>query len=245
MKSKLSWLLFLLLLLLGSGLFAQQQLTVEVIHCQGPLFFRGPEKPPDAWEVLTVGTCLGVGTTIRVGDTSSAELILADFCLHLNPETQLILKNLAVEGETLRVELHLLSGGIWSKIMKTLHNLLHYEVVTPTAVAGVEGTIFSVDYLGEATEILVAEGTVAVRDRIGRKVTLLAKEKVKVTSSGIFHPALNAEDKERIERMKQWGQAQDDILHKSDVSKTGQQITAPQKGSNGAGKGASGKGGPK
>ena len=51
-------------------------------------------------------------------------------------------------------------------------------------MAGVEGTVFSVGNLGEATEALVAEGLVAVKDRADREVILRAKEKVRVTRGG-------------------------------------------------------------
>lgn len=240
----------LFILPFSTGLFADDVSTVEIIDCQGTAYFRDLEKQESPWELLTVGAGLHEGMEIRTDEHSFAELVLANLFIRINPGTHLILKSLEKQGRTFRLECQLISGGIWSKAVQTINNLLHYEVVTPTAVAGVEGTNFSVDCSPETTEVLVAEGLVLVqiRDFSGRELILEANEKAMVSSAGIFRLELQEQDDENVAKMNRWGRDKERVFQqKADANKAGQAKTdkkhGPEQGGPGAQGGTGGQGG--
>lgn len=240
----------LFMLLFSTALFADNEFMAEITDCQGTAYFRNLAKPDSPWELLTVDTVLHEEMEIYTDKDSFVELVLGNLFVRINPGTRLVLKNLAKQGGTVRLECQLISGGIWSKVIKTINNLLHYEVVTPTAVAGVEGTNFSVDASTEATEVLVAEGLVLVqiRDFSGRELILEANEKAMVSSAGIFRLELQEQDDENVAKMNRWGRDKERVFQqKADANKAGQAKTdkkhGPEQGGPGAQGGTGGQGG--
>lgn len=202
-KYRLLILPVLILLIFSASLFSALENEVEVISLSGKVYYRSNVQ--SAWEVLKAGDRLRVGTEIRTEEHSGTELNLENVFVRLDPGTHLVIKKLERSENTLRIELTLVSGTIWSKVVKVLGNLVFYEVTTPTAVAGVEGTLFDISYQLENTEILVAEGLVKVKDNFGRELLVGAMEKVKVTAEGIFRLRFGEEDQEVIEQMRRWG----------------------------------------
>ena len=202
-RHRLTILFVFILLAFSTGLFSALEVEVEVISCNGEVSYRLAEQ--SAWESLKVGDRLRIGTEIRTEESCGAELNLGNVFVKLDPGTHLVIKKLERSENMLRIELNLASGAIWSKVAKILGNLVFYEVITPTAVAGVEGTLFGTSYRSEYTEILVAEGLVKVRDNFGREILMSAKEKAKVTVEGIFRLRFGEEDQETVEQMRRWG----------------------------------------
>jgi len=202
-KHRLLVLFIAILLIFSASLFSALENEVAVISLIGKVCYR--LNGQSAWEVLRAGDRLRVGTEIRTEENSGTELNLENVFIRLDPGTHLVIKKLERSENMLRIELTLVSGSIWSRIVKVLDNLVFYEVTTPTAVAGVEGTLFDISYQPESTEVLVAEGLVKVKDNFGRELLIGAEEKVKVTAEGIFRLRFGEEDQEVIEQMRGWG----------------------------------------
>jgi hypothetical protein len=245
----------LFILPFSTVLLADNEFMAEITDYQGTAYFRNFEKPENPWELLTVGVGLHKGMEIYTDEHSFVELVLANLFIRINPGTHFVLKSLAKQGRTVRLECQLISGEIWSKAVKSINNLLHYEVVTPTAIAGVEGTNFSVDCSSEATEVLVAEGLVLlkVRNVSGGKLALEANEKARVSTEGILRLELREHDEENIGRMNRWGRDKEKVFEeKAKANKTGQAnpvkkygLGQGEPGTQGGSGGQSGKGGAK
>ncbi len=118
------------------------------------------------WSTATPNQILYALDEIRVLAKSRAELILDNqSVMRLSENTHLALKQLDVETaskkETTSVGLAL--GKLWTKASKVFNRSSRLEVRTPTAIAGVQGTVYSVNVENErATQIQVYDGAVAV-----------------------------------------------------------------------------------
>lgn len=107
-----------------------------------------------------VQTALKPGDEVRTHARSRAEIRLGDGVLvRLKENTVFKLERLKSRKGTLNVALRLLKGKILLKVGK-LGSGSRVRVRTPTAVAGVRGTMFVVDAQAAKTEIKVLEGTV-------------------------------------------------------------------------------------
>lgn len=111
---------------------------------------------------------VAAGDTLRTGDGASLNLRWLDGTrMRLGPNSVVtILKcqvNSMTKAETSLFRLDL--GRVWIRVLKTLSSKSKFEVMTPTATAGVRGTVFSVavDPAGKTT-VSVIEGKVMVRD---------------------------------------------------------------------------------
>lgn len=103
---------------------------------------------------------------IKVLAQSRAELILdSQSVMRLSENTLLTLHKLeeetASQKETTRMDLSL--GKLWTRAAKFFNPTSRLEVRTPTAIAGVQGTIYQVSVINErSTNIQVFEGAVNV-----------------------------------------------------------------------------------
>jgi hypothetical protein len=167
---------FLLVLTAGAaraqneaGLFAAIQGKVEVLR-------RG------SWVDASVGTAIQVGDRVRTGAGDRAKLVMSDdSVLDLAPGTEIIVDDLAFEPDTPRVQsaLRLFQGRVRAWVGESYHlPRAHYEIETPTAVAGVRGTEFiaSYDVDSEVTEVI---GLVEHVDVVG-KIAAMGGGKVQV-----------------------------------------------------------------
>ena len=142
------------------------------------------------WSAAAPNQLLYARDEIRVLSKSRAELILDNqSVLRLSENTQLTLRQLDTESaskkETTSVGLSL--GKLWTKASKVFNPSSRLEVRTPTAIAGVQGTVYQVNVENERkTEIQVYDGAVAVWNPAppqasssgGSKAVLAAPQKV-------------------------------------------------------------------
>ena len=94
--------------------------------------------------------------------------------IRLEPNTELLVEKCQVaqgaEYSSFRLDL----GNVWIRVLKLLSQQDKFEIQTPTATAGVRGTIFAVEVASDgATEIQVYEGEVKVES--GGKQLRVAK----------------------------------------------------------------------
>ncbi len=143
-----------------------------------------------AWSSAAPNQILYALDEIRALAKSRAELILDNqSVLRLSENTHLALKQLDVEPaskkETTSVGLSL--GKLWTKASKVFNRSSRLEVRTPTAIAGVQGTVYAVNVENErATNIQVYDGAVAVTNPLppsgprpeGAKPVLAAPQKI-------------------------------------------------------------------
>ncbi len=118
------------------------------------------------WSPARPNQILNEKDQVRVLAESRAELILdSQSVLRLSENTLLILHRLeeetASQKETTRMNLSL--GKLWTRAAKLFNPASRLEVRTPTAIAGVQGTVYQVNVIDErSTNIQVFEGTVQV-----------------------------------------------------------------------------------
>jgi len=103
---------------------------------------------------------------VKVPAKSRAELILDNqSVLRLAENTLLSIQSLQEEAatqiQTARMELAL--GKLWTRAAKLFHPASRYDIKTPTAIAGVQGTIYQVQVAEDrSTKIRVFQGAVNI-----------------------------------------------------------------------------------
>ena len=127
-----------------------------------------------AWQPLVQKLAVKVGDNVRTGKNSQVEFVYADGTrFKLMPESQLTVSrasyNSALKSED--SDLHLTQGKVFVRIMKSLTPSSSFQVDTPTAVAAVRGTIFSVEAKEGRTQVAVWKGHVDVSSTNGKEQT--------------------------------------------------------------------------
>jgi hypothetical protein len=119
-----------------------------------------------------VGQPLFTGDSVMTGKDSKAEVSFMDgTSVRISERTRLVV----AQADTLR-SLKLLWGKLWAKVAKLSSAQCRFQVETPTAVAGVRGTVFRVEVDPDAaTRVAVEEGEVEVSEpRLSPRMVRLA-----------------------------------------------------------------------
>ncbi|MBI3784639.1 MAG: FecR domain-containing protein [Deltaproteobacteria bacterium] len=152
-----------------AGVFAAVQGKVEVQR-------RG------AWQDATIGTPFQVGDRMRTGAGDRAKLVLRDdSVLDMAPGSEIVVDDMVTDPAQQKVQsaLRLFQGRVRAWVSEAYHQpRAHYEIETPTAVAGVRGTEFiaAYDIDTEATEII---GLVEDVDVVG-KIAAMSGGRVRI-----------------------------------------------------------------
>lgn len=141
---------------------------------------------------LADGTGISAADTVRTGAGSAALLAMADGTeLAVGPESELTLEDFINQaGASVgKFTLDVVSGAM--RFATGTMDKSAYTIRTPSAVAAVRGTIFSiyVTDVGE-TYIAVEEGTVVLRSRKGTKFTVPAGASMFLNKAGEVDGAL-------------------------------------------------------
>jgi hypothetical protein len=112
------------------------------------------------------------GDTVRVGDRINTDqtakvkiLLIDDSVLAIGPRSQVVLDELSLSGDSRTGRLNVLLGRFKIAIAAWLGGRSDYEVRTPTAVAGVRGTVLWGDTQLDA--ICALQGDVQIRSLQG------------------------------------------------------------------------------
>ncbi|MHB8993751.1 MAG: FecR family protein [Armatimonadota bacterium] len=140
------------------------QRVAAVSDAQGPI----QVKPRGQEEFVLLGdrARVNAGDVVKTGDKAGLVLSWLDGTrMRIGPNTVMtVLKcqiNTVNNSETTMFKLDL--GRVWIRVLKVLSQKSKFEVVTPTATAGVRGTVFSVAVSPEGkTTVSVVEGAVAL-----------------------------------------------------------------------------------
>jgi len=88
------------------------------------------------------GDVVAVADTVVTDATSKVKILLADdSVLTIGPKSRVILQQFMLETESRTVQLQVLAGRFKVAIAKFFGKSSDYHVTTPTAVAGVRGTV--------------------------------------------------------------------------------------------------------
>jgi hypothetical protein len=122
------------------------------------------------------------GDMVSTDDGSEAELKLSDgSILKLRDKSKLEIERMEKQKKPVTTinSFKLASGKILGSIRKLSSKNSKFTVSTPTAVAGIRGTVFGVFVEGDSTELDVLNGEVAVQGDTGPEV--MVKEKMTTT----------------------------------------------------------------
>ena len=139
---------------------------------------KGSQVPVPAVMKMTVYP----GDMISTDDGSEAELKLSDgSILKLKDKGRLEIERMERQKKPLTTinSFRLAAGKILGSIRKLSSKESKFTVSTPTAVAGIRGTVFGVFVEGDSTELNVLKGEVAIQGDAGNEV--LVKDKMMIT----------------------------------------------------------------
>jgi hypothetical protein len=120
----------------------------------------------DEFKALAAGDMIKTGDVIRSGVASTAEFKWADGTRwKIMPQTEITVAKSTHNAikKADQSQLKLSSGKVFIRIVQSLKPASQFQVETPTAVAAVRGTIFSVEYKNGQSEIAVFKGAVQVK----------------------------------------------------------------------------------
>ncbi|MFW6238615.1 MAG: FecR family protein [Halanaerobiales bacterium] len=160
------------------------------------------------WQKFDSGDSIDTGDRIRTGEDSRMELVYDNAVLLMDAETEIVIEegNEIGEGRSARVKVT--RGRIWTTVKKVWEGLTSFEAVTPTAVAGVRGTVFSLGVEEEGTTLSVKEGRVRLEDREKtEEVEVESGQMARVDEGRVGTPEKidGAEEKEwEVDDIKDW-----------------------------------------
>ncbi|MCG8513415.1 MAG: FecR family protein [Halanaerobiales bacterium] len=127
------------------------------------------------WQQLTANDRLMVGDIIKTGVDSSLEIsFVQDIYVKIGQQSRVIIGQRTVTEKGPAYSLELKAGQLWARVKDAWQELTRFEVVTPSAVAGVRGTLFSVAFINNQTIVTVKEGKVEVRDAASTSRKIIA-----------------------------------------------------------------------
>ncbi|NMA94087.1 MAG: hypothetical protein GX975_05440 [Clostridiales bacterium] len=168
-----------LLLLLCAGSFeaytavAASNTSAEMTELEGSVQVKraGSEKSFKAF----VRMKLDEGDTVITGTDSRAVLVYEDVEIIIPHSSVVVFSGLKKSGDKETTYITIKSGGVGCKVNKKLSEGSKFEVRTPTAVMGIRGTEFYVQYRNGFLDILVGNGRVGMRYNLRRNGTLASQ----------------------------------------------------------------------
>lgn len=124
---------------------------------------QNPARAP-GWKPARLRAKVFLNDQLRTEVESSTELLWANGgVLRMAEQSSLTVTEQPKEENSLDPGLKVLKGRVWANMHKISNTGKQFSVESPTAVAGIRGTIFRVDVGADSsTDVLVYEGKVAV-----------------------------------------------------------------------------------
>lgn len=171
--------------LAGTLAIVQQHAVVDVAAGEAEVLLRGGgERVP-----AEVGRLVRAGDVVRTGPDGCVHLRWVRWAggmrIKIGPEARFevvrAVRNRSTEDEESRLRVD--RGKIWVRLRRALTGRSKFEVETPTVVAAVRGTVFSVAVAENgATEVEVLEGQVKVTGTEGAEGTLTGGSQTRLGS---------------------------------------------------------------
>jgi hypothetical protein len=193
MKKALAWILVFVFAFSYFPATGNDTYQIEVVAIKGevkretsnPIFqFLGLTT----WQNLSEGDLLQPGDKIKTGEGSLLELIFANGTYtHIGEKSRVVIgQNRQTEqgtSSTVRIN----QGRIWAKVKRAWREITKFKVITPSAVAGVKGTVFTVA-VRDSTILSVKEGVVKFTERETKKNVLVRKNMMSTVSREKIEP---------------------------------------------------------
>ncbi|AGB41282.1 Fe2+-dicitrate sensor, membrane component [Halobacteroides halobius DSM 5150] len=201
--------LIAILTVLILNLFPRQTLantTIKLKHLEGKVLYKedGWWFFTNKWKQVKSQVELEVGDKIRTKTDSKAVLIFTNQAqVLIEDQSKLeVTKNQA--GKLDLKKLKLTIGEVIVKFIDQFGG--RFKIETPSAVAGVRGTTFSVEVTNsQVTKVAVTEGKVAVSSAVGEvKITAGQMAKVKNKQTKPQVSAISAKGKIKWHKKKKW-----------------------------------------
>ena len=191
----------ILALVVGQSLVISQNLAY-VSDSAGQVSAKSPRAAD--FHPLVAGTDVVAGTQIHTGPGGMATLQWIDGTrLRLGANAIMTVLqcqiNRTSHAETSLFKLD--AGEIMVRVRKLLSGQSKFEIRTPTATAGVRGTIFTVKVAPSGTQIEVLEGKVQV-DASGKQVDVTPGKELDATATGAQVANLSPEEQAAWDREK-------------------------------------------
>jgi len=139
-------------------------ISAETTYTKGNVYSGPSQKGP--WSDLKPGMSVAAGHFIKTSQKGIVELTLPDGSIVRLASNSLLKidKSLFPKTGLRNFSARLFLGSVWSNVTKLSGKKKHvYRIQTPTAMAGVRGTIYQVKTAADkSTDILVYEGKVGV-----------------------------------------------------------------------------------
>ena len=147
--------------------------AAEIIYVEGSVQVQGSKE--DSWHKAERGTKVDIGDKIRTARNSRADVALDDAkknTIRIDPKTLVVL-NSANPGTIDKLDLS--RGKVYAKV-ENIKSGLAFEVTTPSSVAGVRGSAYSVYAERDEDEIQALKDTTFVQtyDANGKLITELS-----------------------------------------------------------------------
>jgi hypothetical protein len=162
------------------------ELPWKTVAASGEVLSRSNLAPEDAWEKVRRGNSYESLTYMRTGKRGKATFAQERHILIVRSNSSLRLPQIDSADPDSQVFQD--SGRVTYEVDGSQTD--HFEVVTPYLIAGVKGTVFTVEVTGQSAKVHVVEGVVEVSSRFRElSVELQAGEEVLV----------DAEETDRLE----------------------------------------------
>ena len=154
----------LVMLALPMATIATAGETAWVAQINGaPTLSRGGTSSP-----LQRGASVQAGDTVETNETSKVKLLLADdSVLAIGPRSRVVIDAFELGESSRKARLHVLVGRFKLAVSKFFAGPTEYEVTTPTAVAGVRGTVLWGDT--ELDAVCALDGRIKIRPLSSKK----------------------------------------------------------------------------
>ncbi|MBN2119602.1 MAG: FecR domain-containing protein [Candidatus Omnitrophica bacterium] len=152
----------------------QADLKAKITAISGDVKIRKPKSI--LWDKAKQNQVITKGYQIRTGYEGKAKLEVSSNIISLKPNTTLILSQASVNKFTNKyTNIFECPEGKAKFEIKDQKNLSEFQVKTPTAVAGARGTIFFLFVTSAATEALVEQGLILLRNAISGQIQTLTE----------------------------------------------------------------------
>lgn len=131
------------------------------------------------WAPAVLKMPLGSGDKVATQDGAELEIKLDDgSMLKMRDKGLMAIDRMEKQRKPLTTltSLQAVSGKILGCVRKMASKESKFDISTPTAVAGIRGTVFAVFVEGDSTELDVVQGQVAVAGQTGREVLVGEKQ---------------------------------------------------------------------
>ncbi len=136
----------------------------------------------ETWRPAFIKMSLYTGDKVKCEELAETEIIMNDgsiIKLKDNSLMEIELMERDKKEKTTRTALKVYQGKVLGSIKKLSSKSSKFTVTTPTAVAGIRGTVFGVFVEGDSTELNVLKGEVGIQGDTGGEV--LVKDKMMIT----------------------------------------------------------------